>query len=126
MNWKGYVQIIPTDDQVKRLEQAIKRADDFVKNTDEQAKIISNSVYTEKRRYWIFWQKSVEMIDQYKVNKDSPLGVSWFVWTDDDYFYLNDIYEIMKDIQQMIQAGSPLYLDNKMAKVWNKILTEGI
>ena len=124
MNWKGYVQIIPTNDQVKRLEQAINRADEFLKDFDEQEAIVKKHFGRKSPLIIWLWLSQKTWRKVRKVCRSCPCGIGYEVW--DNFFYEDLDYDIMKDIQQMIQAGSPLYLDNEMVKVWNKVLTEDV
>ena len=117
MNFKGYVQVSPTEKQIESLKEYVKVADDFVTDFDAQEALLGTC-----NKEW--WFPLVRRYNELKVSFKCPYTVEYF-YDLDHYFVYNPDYYIMKAILDMYNAGDPLYLDNEMCRVWNMVKGKG-
>ena len=130
MDWKGYVEIKPTQNEIDALYALRKTAWDFVNNQEARDKLCEENTRTTTKKV-LFFSKTVRKLDREALKKALPLGVSWCYHIERRHvFYLDDSYDVMSSIYHLIKARNnplkPIYIDNKMASVWSKVVEESL
>lgn len=120
MNFKGYVQVSPTEKQIESLKEYIRIADNFISDSDIKNAMMSTCLVEVPRKV-LFWDVPYNIFLYAQCKKKCPYGIGYFHQGSDKFFYRSGSYKIMKALLDMYNAGDPLYLDNEMCRVWNRV-----